>query len=81
MGHRTPEVGQRKWQDCFSFEELKAALPGKPIRNEWINIGGQLMPSDEVEIFKEKIRKQKIKSWDAYMTLYRTGRKNTRSRN
>jgi hypothetical protein len=47
-----------------SLEELKANIPAKPIRNEWLNIGGQLMPSDEVTILKEKISTGKIKSWD-----------------
>lgn len=53
-----------------SFETLLAALPGKPERNEWMNIGGQLIPSEDVEIFKEKIRKGKINSWDAVHDYY-----------
>jgi carbonic anhydrase/acetyltransferase-like protein (isoleucine patch superfamily) len=55
-----------------SFEELKAALPAKPVRNEWINIGGQLMPVTELDLLKEKIKTGKIKSWDAVHEYYRS---------
>jgi hypothetical protein len=53
-----------------SFAELATALPAKPSRNEWMNIGGQLMPSDDINVFKEKIHTGKIRSWDAVHNYY-----------
>ena len=53
-----------------SLDELKAALPAKPTRTEWINIGGQLMPVADIELLKEKIKTGKIKSWDAVHEYY-----------
>ncbi len=53
-----------------SLEELKPFIPAKPIRNEWINIGGQLIPGEEVNLLKEKISNGKIKSWDAIHEYY-----------
>ena len=45
-----------------SFEELKKSIPVKITRSEWKNIGGQLMPSTNVETLKKKIKTDKIKS-------------------
>ncbi len=53
-----------------TFGEIIAALPSIPARNEWLNIGGQLIPSTEVDSLKEKIRSGKIKSWDAVHAFY-----------
>lgn len=52
-----------------SLDELRA-LPSKITRNEWMNIGGQLIPSDDVAALKEKIKSGKIKSWDAVHEFY-----------
>jgi len=53
-----------------SLEELKASLPARPARAEWMNIGGQLMPATDIEILKEKIKTGKIKFWDAVHEYY-----------
>ena len=53
-----------------TFEELTSALPAKPIRNLWQNIGGQLIPTKEVAILKEKISNGKIKSWEGVHDFY-----------
>lgn len=53
-----------------TFEELTAALPAKPTRTEWVNIGGQLMPAKEVNTLKEKIKTGKIKTWDGVHEYY-----------
>ena len=53
-----------------SLEELKAALPAKLVRTEWLNIGGQLIQTDDLTTLKEKIRTGKIKSWDAVHEYY-----------
>ena len=53
-----------------TYKELTAALPAKATRTEWINIGGQLMPAEDINTLKEKIRNGKIKSWDAVHEYY-----------
>ncbi|MCW3087251.1 MAG: hypothetical protein JWQ78_637, partial [Sediminibacterium sp.] len=55
-----------------NFEELRAALPAKPGRRTWINIGGQLIPAEELTALKDKIRNGKIKSWEAVHDFYRS---------
>jgi hypothetical protein len=53
-----------------SLDELKAALPAKQVRTEWINIGGQLMPATDIDLLNEKIKSGKIKSWDGVHEYY-----------
>lgn len=53
-----------------SLAELKSALPAVSVRGEWLNIGGQLMPADEVQLLKEKIKDNRIKSWDGIHNFY-----------
>lgn len=53
-----------------TFEEMIAALPPKSSRNEWLNIGGQLMPVEEVNTLRKKIVSGKIKSWDEVHVQY-----------
>jgi hypothetical protein len=55
-----------------SLDDLKAALPAKNTRDEWLNIGGQLIPSADIDVLKEKIKTGKIKSWDAIHEYYTT---------
>ncbi len=59
-----------KQNNCRSFEEMIAALPAKSSRNEWLNIGGQLMPVEEVNTLRKKIVSGKIKSWDEVHIQY-----------
>jgi hypothetical protein len=40
-------------------------------RSEWKNIGGQLIPSTDVEKLKNKIKEGKINSWDEVHGFYR----------
>lgn len=61
-----------KENDFASIKELAAALPAKSTRNEWSNVGGQLIPVTELDSLKEKIRTGKIKSWDAVHQYYQT---------
>jgi hypothetical protein len=56
--------GFKKW------EEVIAAIPSKLQVSEWLNIGGQLMPKAEVASLKEKIKGNKIKSWDEVHKFY-----------
>lgn len=54
-----------------SFEEMKKSIPVKIARNEWKNIGGQLIPSTDVEKLKNKIKDNKINSWKEVHNFYR----------
>jgi hypothetical protein len=47
-----------------NLAELHKLIPRKLIRDEWINVGGQLMTSMEVADLKKKIVTNKVKSWD-----------------
>jgi Domain of unknown function (DUF4954) len=53
-----------------SFEKLKAALPGRPQRNEFTNIGGQLIPAANAELLIKQIHSGKVKSWDDVHRFY-----------
>jgi hypothetical protein len=53
-----------------SFADFTAGLPATAKRNEWLNVGGQLMPATEVQALKEKIRSGKIHSWDLVHEYY-----------
>ncbi len=53
-----------------SLGDVTKALPGKLQRDEWLNIGGQLMPTSVVNTLKEKIKTGKIKSWDGVHAFY-----------
>ncbi len=53
-----------------SWQKLLKALPGKPVRNPWKNIGGQLMPEADVHSLIRNIRSEKINSWDEVHAFY-----------
>jgi len=54
-----------------SFEELKKSIPTKISRSEWKNIGGQLIHKSDVEKLKNKIKTDKINSWNEVHDFYR----------
>ncbi len=43
---------------------LRNSIPVKLARNNWVNLGGQLMPETDVDELKKKIIGNKIKGWD-----------------
>jgi hypothetical protein len=53
-----------------SFEAVTASLPKKTLRNEWLNVGGQLIPSEQIHDIKNKIKIGKVKSWDMLHRFY-----------
>jgi hypothetical protein len=53
-----------------NIDELITALPAKPVLNEWINVGGQLMPVADVDLLRKKVKEGKIKSWEQLHTAY-----------
>ena len=52
------------WQQCLK------ALPKKPNRNEWVNIGGPLVPASSLHSLIRKINAKKINSWDEVHAFY-----------
>jgi len=56
--------------DIDSLDVLKAAIHAKKSRGNWVNVGGQLLPEEEINLLKEKIKNGKIKSWDAVHDYY-----------
>jgi len=57
-------------KNIASWQKLLQALPGQPVRNNWKNIGGQLMPEADVNTLTRNIRSGKIKSWDEVHSFY-----------
>ncbi|HRN57863.1 MAG TPA: DUF4954 family protein, partial [Agriterribacter sp.] len=53
-----------------NFSSFIKQLPAARKRNEWINVGGQLIPEQEVEKFRKHVRSGKIKSWDDVHAFY-----------
>ncbi len=57
-------------QPIFTIDALVKTLPTKIQRNEWLNIGGQLIPKTAVDNLKTKIKTGKIIGWDAVHNYY-----------
>jgi NDP-sugar pyrophosphorylase family protein len=58
-------------QQPANLAELRKLIPAKLSRGNWVNIGGQLMPEADLTDIKNKILKQKIRSWDDLHEQYR----------
>ena len=54
-----------------SLESLLGSLPSQPLRLEWQNVGGQLLPNNEVTNLFENIKKSNISSWKEVHLFYR----------
>lgn len=52
-----------------SVDELVSNLP-KPVWSHWQNIGGQLVRTEELEKMLQKIKSNKLKSWDDVHKFY-----------
>jgi hypothetical protein len=50
--------------------EFTASLPAGDGRQAWLNVGGQLVPADDVEAFKKTVREGGITSWDEVHAWY-----------
>ena len=55
-----------------TIADLLEALPNRSKRDEWLNIGGQLMNTVTVDALKQKVKSGKIKSWDGLHDYYTT---------
>ncbi len=56
-------------QNITSFEQLLKLL-SKPVRNKWMNIGGQLIPEPSVKTLIKNIHKGTISNWDEVHVFY-----------
>jgi len=63
-------IAQFLENDHKNFTELIKQLPSVLKRNQWINVGGQLILADEVENFRKHVRAGKIKGWDDVHAFY-----------
>jgi len=53
-----------------SWQKLLQRLPLKAKRNDWMNVGGQLLPQASVDTLLKRIRSGKLESWDAVHEFY-----------
>lgn len=53
-----------------SFQQLKAALPKKPERFGWLNIGGQLVPQTALSALLKNIKNNSVQSWNEVHLIY-----------
>ncbi|MEO8860208.1 MAG: DUF4954 family protein, partial [Ginsengibacter sp.] len=54
-----------------SFDELKKSIPTRIQRPKWLNIGGQLMTTSDVDKLKNDIKKNKINTWIQVHNYYK----------
>jgi len=62
-------ISQKKIQD---FQTLKKTLKIDSSLMSWMNIGGQLIPTAEIDLLKDKIKKNKIKRWEEVHQFYKS---------
>ncbi|MEO5782882.1 MAG: DUF4954 family protein, partial [Ginsengibacter sp.] len=54
-----------------SFDEIKKSITTKITRSEWINVGGQLIKTTDVEKIKQQIKSGKIQRWPQVHAMYK----------
>jgi hypothetical protein len=54
-----------------SLHEIKKSLPTKIQRTQWLNIGGQLMTTTDIEQLKRDIKLNKISDWQQLHETYK----------
>lgn len=59
-----------KTKKIGSFEELKKTLSAKLSREQWMNIGSQLIRKSAIDQFKANVKKGIINSWDDVHAFY-----------
>jgi len=53
-----------------SFKNLLESLPAQPLRLDWTNVGGQLLPMQSLQTLKEDINSGVIQGWDEVHEFY-----------
>jgi hypothetical protein len=57
-------------KNISSWQKLLKALPAKPVRKQWKNMGGQLMTETDMQALLRNIRSGKISNWDEVHAFY-----------
>ncbi|MDZ4793521.1 MAG: DUF4954 family protein [Bacteroidota bacterium] len=60
-------IGRKK---IATWQKMVQSLPSNPVRNQWKNIGGQLIPETAVKSLINSIRSGKISNWDEVHDFY-----------
>ncbi len=72
MYYGTTQLLEHASKNNFSsFEEFKKSLSSKITRSKWINAGGQLMTTTNVEKIKQEVKTGKIQSWQQLHEMYK----------
>jgi hypothetical protein len=58
-------------KNIASLTDLKQKLANNPVRSPWKNIGGQLLPAENLDQLLSDIKSGKIKSWDDVHAFYK----------
>ena len=53
-----------------SYKDLVSNLPANTRRTNWMNVGGQLIPKNEVDHLIKNVKKNKVESWDELHEFY-----------
>ena len=67
MGHIVKKMNATKEYSNINFINTASTVSK---RENWINLGGQLIPQSQLNIFIQKIHKVKIKSWENIHSFY-----------
>lgn len=57
-------------ENISSASELLSALPQQPLREEWTNTGGQLIPQSSLQKLLKDIREGAVNTWDGVHDFY-----------
>lgn len=58
--------------DIRLISDIRKEIPLKPTREQWLNIGGQLIPEIDFQKLKQGIHNGKIKDWEEIHHFYRS---------
>jgi hypothetical protein len=53
-----------------NLENMFNAFPARPQANQWLNVGGQLIPTEEIDRIKKKIINGKVNDWEDLHVFY-----------
>ncbi len=59
-----------KKNNFLYFDEIKKSLSTKIQRTQWLNVGGQLMSTADIDKLKREIKSNKIQTWQQLHDIY-----------